>query len=75
LQLTKLSCDLFSKIQDFWQSHGFGEIDVAQWTALTSYWVTHELALVDTALRAKICVEIGKGGIEEVKGHYLRMVP
>jgi hypothetical protein len=75
LPLSKLSCDLFSKIQDFWQSASFGEIEVKQCTALAPYWVTHELALVDTVLRAKICVEIGKCGIEEVKRHYLRMVP
>ena len=53
LPLSKLSCDLFSKIQDFWQSASFGEIEVKQCTALAPYWVTHELALVGNAMEAR----------------------
>src|SRR5262245_10988546 len=71
LQLAKLARDPFGRIQNFWQSYGFAEIEVAQWTALALHWVKYELALVETMLRAKICVEIGKGGIEEMKRCYL----
>jgi len=70
LPLSKLSCDLFSKIQDFWQSASFGEIEVKQCTALAPYWVTHELALVGNARTSSSSVNLPDDGFASTtRGH------